>query len=84
MELRVKRMKPGVFSVHTLDGQPVKNVEHLETRYMGDQVISHVKIVTRAQDLGKFEKASPEAKEPKAAPKKKTEEQNIGSESKPA
>ena len=49
-------MKPGLFSIHAQDGQILKNAEHLESRYVGDAIVTHVRITTKIKDLGRFDK----------------------------
>ncbi len=83
MELRIARKKPGEFSIHSEDGERIENAEHLETRYRKDRIITHVRITTRAKDLGKFNSARSVVK--KTPDKgKDNKEKPSGSESKPA
>ena len=56
MEVRIDRVKPGLFSIHAQDGQVLNNVEHVESRYVGDAIVTHVRITTKVKDLGKFDK----------------------------
>ena len=63
MELRVKRIRPGEFSIHSETGTPITNAEHRETRYQGDEVITHVVIRTKASNMGKFTRSSTKQKE---------------------
>lgn len=74
MEVRIDRVKPGIFSIHSEDGQVLENAEHLESRYVGDKIVSHVRIVTKTKDLGRFIK-------PKTAKRMKDREEESGSES---
>lgn len=76
MEVRIDRVKPGLFSIHAQDGQVLNNVEHVESRYVGDAIVTHVRITTKVKDLGKFEK-------PASTKRMKHEEQHSGSESEP-
>ena len=54
MELRVKRIRPGEVSIHSETGSVITNAEHRETRYLGDEVITHIVIRTLASQMGKF------------------------------
>jgi len=76
MEVRIDYVKPGLFSIHAQDGQVLKNAEHLESRYVGDAIVTHVRITTKVKDLGKFDK-------PVSTKRMKHEEQHSGSESEP-
>lgn len=76
MEVRINRLKPGMFSIHAQDGQVLNNVEHVESRYVGDAIVTHVRITTKVKDLGKFDK-------PVSTKRMKHEEQHSGSESEP-
>ncbi len=74
MELRIKRIRPGEFSIHSETGAVITNVEHRETRYQGDEIITHVVIRTKASQLGKFTRSKT----------KQAEEESNGSDSSPA
>ncbi len=74
MELRVKRIRPGEFSIHSENGALVSNAEHRETRYLGDEMLTHVVIRTKASQLGKFNRSTG----------KQVKEENHGSDSSPA
>ena len=74
MELRIKRIRPGEFSVHSETGTPITNAEHRETRYQGDDVLTHVVIRTKVSQLGKFTRNSG----------KQVKEEPHGSDSSPA
>ena len=63
MELRVKRIRPGEFSIHSETGTPITNAEHRETRYVGDEVLTHVVIRTKRNQLGKFSRLGTKQKE---------------------
>ncbi len=54
MELRIKRIRPGDFSIHTENGEEISNAEHKETRYLGEEVITTITIRTLAKHTGKF------------------------------
>lgn len=56
MELRIKRIRPGVFSIHAESGEEISNAEHKETRYLGEEVITTITIRTKAKDTGRFVK----------------------------
>ena len=76
MEVRIDRVKPGLFSIHAQDGQVLNNVEHVESRYVGDAIVTHVRITTKVKDLGRFDKIV-------STKRMKHEEQHSGSESEP-
>lgn len=57
MELRIKRIKPGEFSLHTETGEEITNATHKETRYHGDEVITTITVRTKVKDIGKFTRA---------------------------
>jgi hypothetical protein len=54
MELRIKRIKPGEFSIHSETGEEISNVVHRETRYLGDEVVTTITLKTKAGETGKF------------------------------
>jgi hypothetical protein len=54
VELRIKRIRPGDFSIHAESGEEISNVEHKETRYLGEEVITTITIRTLAKNTGKF------------------------------
>ncbi len=56
MELRIKRIRPGEFSIHSETGEEISNAAHKETRYLGDEVITTITFRTKAKDTGKFVK----------------------------
>jgi hypothetical protein len=54
MELRIKRIRPGDFSIHVESGEEISNAIHKETRYLGEEVITTITIRTLAKNTGKF------------------------------
>ena len=82
MELRIKRLKPGQFSLHTLTGEAVTNARHLETRYERGKAVTTVEITHDKKLIGRFERVKSEGKRPLEGSKK--QEVAGGSESNPA
>lgn len=82
MELRIKRLKPGRFSLHTLTGEAVTNARHIETRYERGKAITTIVITHDEKLIGAFDRVRPEGKKPLEESKK--QEVAGGSESKPS
>ncbi len=72
MELRIKRIRPGEFSLHASTGEPITNARHVQTRYERGRAITTVEIIHDETVIGTFDRVKPEGKKPSEAVKKES------------